>query len=811
MNQATPGGSPFKEHGWKFIERGISVLPIAPGSKRPGVWSAEHGWRGMPDWTKYAKRLPTDKEMEIWETWPDAGIGVVLGPVSNLVGLDKDYDIPNGGNDALNAIIPWSPIAKKGEKGWTMFYQYNGEKSCSFDVGGARVLDVLSDGRQTVIPPTIHPSGCSYVWITEESLDSILSTNELPKLPDNFLAQVAAVLAPYQNEADVKHQKTPVSKKAVDDAGQINTDLSIQAEYFRDLNRVALANLPDWVPKLVQTAKPHNNGYRCIATWRGVKNPNVGIDPSGIRDWGGNYGMTPVDLVMHANGLTFGKAVDVLRACLPSMQPTAPIQMTVGGVVATTPAVPLVLPWMKAAATPPPPVMLPPTTSLSAAPALPSFLHNPPGILGEITRWINATAPKSQPELSVAAAIALCSVVMARTYRTNLGNFSSLYLVMVAKSGEGKEHPQGCVEKALVAAGLEKLYAGSGYTSAGGVHSALLAAPAHIVAIDEIGKLLKMSRMSGQAHSEAALDKLVEAFGRCDGVMHPPVYSRMTLSESQAKQTVRVVFNPGITMLGATTPGTFYGNLTKDLVKDGFLGRCIVVESTQPRQLTQLVDRTDPPARVVDWCKAVHVTNAVEGDLAGMLSSEQPPQLVPVMLDDACLDEYRKYDAALMDAKDQAEGEGMDMLLVRTLEKALRLALIVALAKDPHTRRVTVDDFRWAYQYVSYYDMALVRAVVDEAIQNEHQESVKKAMGFFAKAVKAAKNEKNAGWARVLKEGAVPHSWLLRQMHMDKRRFETLIGTMVEARMISVIDHVKATAEYGFPGVVYSLDTSGEV
>ena len=206
----------YARFAWKLIERGISVVPIAPGSKRPGQWSAEHGWRGMSDWTRFAKRLPSEIELQHWETWPDAGIGVVLGPLSKLTCLDKDYDFK--GQDALDAIMPYSPVAKKGEKGWTRFYLYNGERSCSFDVGGARVLDVLSDGRQTVIPPTVHPSGCSYAWITEFGLDELLSVNELPMLPADFFEQVERVLAPYQQESDRQHQRRTVPPK--EESGQ---------------------------------------------------------------------------------------------------------------------------------------------------------------------------------------------------------------------------------------------------------------------------------------------------------------------------------------------------------------------------------------------------------------------------------------------------------------------------------------------------------------------------------------------------------------------------------------------------------------
>lgn len=786
MNEEKQDQSIFAEFAWKFLERDISVVPIAPGSKKPGQYSQEQGWRGMGDWTRFAQRMPTDIEIEHWEKWPDAGIGVVLGKLSGLVALDKDYDLPGGGNDALQALIPYSPVAKKGEKGWTRFYRWNGEKSCSFDVGGMRVLDVLSDGRQTVVPPTIHPTGLHYTWITEDTLDSLLSVAELPMLPDDFLQQVEKVLAPYQSDNDKKHQKRHVAPK--EDDGHINTDLSIQAEYFRDLNAAALSRLDDWVPKIIPTAKANHDGYRCIATWRNCKNPNVGIHPHGIRDWGGGYGMTAVDLVMYANGMPFQRAAESLRNCLALSEPE-PIQMTVGGQPqhqAHTPAVPAKLPplpWQKMVEQPAP-VMLPPTTSTQPEYALPGYLTNPPGILGDIARWITATAPKAQPELSLAAAIALGSVIMGRSYITQNGNMTSLYMVMVAKSTEGKEHPQACVEKVLAAAGFESLIGGAGYTSAGAVYSALHKSPVHLTAIDEMGKLLKLSRSKGNANSEAAIDKLVEAFGRLTGILRPPTYSNMTLTKTQREQmqTGKVIYNPAITLLGATTPGTFYENLTADLVKDGFLGRCIVVESKRPRQLTQWVTPTQPPERIIDWCKAVHSTGVLNGNLVEFNLPDQPATLIELPLSEACKAEFESIEVGLNDAKDDAEKDGMDAVLGRTLEKSVRLAMIAAKARDPNARQVELQDFQWAWKYVSHYDMLLVHSVREQRTENAHDAAMKKLVEIVKNAKKYATDKKFATAAR---DGLMPRGKLLALMKgMNSKQVGELIDTALEAGFI---------------------------
>ncbi len=783
--------SPYERRAYAYIERGYSVIPIAPGTKRPGQYSQEVGWRGMSDWERFHSRLPTEMELSIWYTWPEAGIGLLTGKLSGVVALDRDYDAD--GTEALEAIIPYTPVKKRGAKGYTAFFRYNGERSCSFNIAKARVLDVLSDGRQTLMPGTAHPDGHTYVYLTEDCLEDF-DPKDLPVLPDDFLDKVAAILAPYQTDEDKKYQKKTVALP--DNDGVINTSLSIQGEYFRDLNATALQKLDDWVPKLIPGAKRERDGYRCVATWRGVQNANVGVHPKGIFDFGGNYSMTAIDLVMQANQISFGKAVDMLREYI-MMSDDTPLTMTVNGAsaLATAPSdalpapteapksAPVVLPWQVPRTSKPAQVMLPPTTSVDPAPALPTFLMNPPGILGEISRWITATAPKSQPELSLAAAIALCSVVMGRTYRSQYGNWTSLYLVMVAKSTEGKEHPQSCVEKILSAAGLTHLIGGSGYTSSGAVYSALLKEPCHIATIDEMGKLLKTSRAKGQSHTEAALDKLVEAFGRQDGVLRPPTYSTMTMTRSVANtQTERVVHNPAITLLGATTPATFYENLTDDLVKDGFLGRCIVIESQQPRQLTRFVQRTEPPEKLLEWCKAVNVrTMEQTGDIAGMLPADMAANVIELPFDESCRPLMDAFEARLNDAKESSEAEGLDVLLGRTLEKSMKIAMVVCKAENPANKVVMPHHLEWSISFINHYDNALVRAVRKNRVNNQTDADVKKAIELVRNAKKYIGDK---AFGHILATGAMPHSKLLKLMKMGSRQFNEVIETAVEAGIL---------------------------
>ena len=100
----------------------------------------------------------------------------------------------------------------------------------------------------------------------------------------------------------------------------------------------------------------------------------------------------------------------------------------------------------------------------------PKDLFSPPGLLQTMFDFCEDIAQVPQPELSLVGSLALASVTCGRLYRTNMNNFSSMYFMGVAKSGQGKENIKTFVESVLNASEHEKLIVGDGYTSSGAVH-----------------------------------------------------------------------------------------------------------------------------------------------------------------------------------------------------------------------------------------------------------------------------------------------------------------------------------------------------
>lgn len=287
--------SPYSKVGGRLVDNGYSAIPIMPGTKQPGDYRITEWW-GTREWQRYCDRLPTSIEIELWDAWPDAGVCVPLDHRLKVIDIDTDdAELMT----AVLAVLPDSEVKKRGNKGFSAFYQGSPAiVSAPFSVGKTRVVDLLAYGRQTVLPPTIHPdTGQPYHWLGSDTLETV-SIGDLPALPDNVAELLAAALTPFGYEPQDEHHRLV--------AGEGET-------YWREVNDTALKNLPAWVPDLrLKGTKKHGRGYRVVAEWRGVEDANVSIHPEGIKDWGNDELHTPIDLVMLATGVDLQSATSFL-------------------------------------------------------------------------------------------------------------------------------------------------------------------------------------------------------------------------------------------------------------------------------------------------------------------------------------------------------------------------------------------------------------------------------------------------------------------------------------------------------------------
>ena len=170
--------SPFQKAAPRIRDHGYSILPIRPGQKFPI----------LKEWSKYCSESADQATLDMWMAWPGCNVGICLGQASGLTALDFDDDV-DGLHEKIEKLVGESPVKKAGKRGFTAFYRFGNERSGSYRVEGVTVIDVLANGRQTVIPPSLHPEGMKYRWLTPRTLENT-SVIDLPEIDPAALAKV---------------------------------------------------------------------------------------------------------------------------------------------------------------------------------------------------------------------------------------------------------------------------------------------------------------------------------------------------------------------------------------------------------------------------------------------------------------------------------------------------------------------------------------------------------------------------------------------------------------------------------------------
>jgi hypothetical protein len=183
----------------KLFENGYSPIPAYFKGKNPCI----------NDWQKFCETKPTEEQIETWNKdlhKNKINIGVACGGAKNenkLVVIDIDTD----DKEFLNKLPP-SSVRRRGKKGEARFFRLPPD-SLGLDSRAFPFLDILSNGRQVILPPSTHPEGMKYVWLTPDTLENT-RIEELPILPNDFLDKIT------QYSKHTKVESTGRNNKLVD-------------------------------------------------------------------------------------------------------------------------------------------------------------------------------------------------------------------------------------------------------------------------------------------------------------------------------------------------------------------------------------------------------------------------------------------------------------------------------------------------------------------------------------------------------------------------------------------------------------------
>ena len=400
---------------------------------------------------------------------------------------------------------------------------------------------------------------------------------------------------------------------------------------------------------------------------------------------------------------------------------------------------------------------------------LPEALLSAPGFVDELMAHTLKTAPYPNKTLAFAGALTMLAHLSGRRYRDKRNLRTNIYLIALAESGAGKDHPRKVNVNLAAAVGLMPTMADR-FASGPGLEDALLLKPASFFQIDEADTLFKCLQ-DKDSTTEQIYGALLQFFTSAD-----TVYSmrKKALQSASAKPNpfdklrAAGIREPHLVMLGTAVPRYFYQALSERALENGLLSRCLVLEAGERGKSGN--PHYEPfPERVRTAAEKFAREGGFEGiDLAKPEAPVAMPEPMVVPETDLATVAYRQVVAATEARYDAAPDTTGKALWTRAAEKTMKLALLYAISQNPQSPLITPEAVRWGWAIVDH----LTRRML-------YQASMYVADNNFD-----AYRQKAVRYLRDYGHGSLNHGQLLRYMHIDADTFRKVIDTLTESEMI---------------------------
>ena len=299
----------------------------------------------------------------------------------------------------------------------------------------------------------------------------------------------------------------------------------------------------------------------------------------------------------------------------------------------------------------------------------------PPGLVGDLARWINETAGKPQPMLSLGASIAYVGALASKRYQAIDTTRPNIYCIGVGVSGCGKEHARKQIKRLSKAAGVDKLLGGEEVTSDAAIEMELARHDGRLLYMwDEIGHMF--GAMKSQRASSSA-QKIIPMLMRMSTSSSSMYGGKSYASKEDARTTID---QPHVCLYGTTVPGRLYEGMDSSEMSDGWLGRVLVFESkTDPLRNRRASHDDTIPQSLID---AVRAINEHRPDMSGFddiaAATECCPTKIPFTVPaDEQLDLWNQTYHE-MKRTSILKKDGYEALWARGCEIGTKVALIIA-------------------------------------------------------------------------------------------------------------------------------------
>lgn len=329
----------------------------------------------------------------------------------------------------------------------------------------------------------------------------------------------------------------------------------------------------------------------------------------------------------------------------------------------------------------------------------------PPGMAGALAGFIYNSAPRPVKEVAIVGALGLLAGITGKTFVLPQSGLN-IYMILIARSAIGKEAMHSGIsivlDKLRNSIPAAQQFVDFGDMASGPALTKACASNASFVNVaGEWGRKLKrLSQEDGRDGPMQQLRTVMTNLYQKSG----PVSVVGGINYSKKDDSVGPISGVAYSMIGETTPGTFYESLTESMMEDGFLSRFNIVEYNGKR----------PPA---NKNPNLEMDPRLEEGLYGLvvqaLTLLSNFKTVPIMFDPSAKQMLDAFDHECDNEINQTDDESWRQMWNRAHLKVLRLAGILASADNYIQPTIYPNHVEWALGLVRRDIQIMSRKIQD--------------------------------------------------------------------------------------------------
>ena len=393
---------------------------------------------------------------------------------------------------------------------------------------------------------------------------------------------------------------------------------------------------------------------------------------------------------------------------------------------------------------------------------VPDKLLSIPGFIDDVVKLSMQSAPYPNRVLSFTGALALLAFLVGRKVQDKRDNRSNIYLIALADSGTGKDHPRKVNFNIAFRAGVAGAI-GDAFASGEGLEDALFMHPSMLFQADEFDCIFNTLKYSKDNRAESINEKLLKFYG-ASNTIYPLRKKASAKKKDGTVHEIAHIVNPNLVLLGTAIPQYFYESLSRRVLENGLVARCIIVEAGKRGEAgnPQPITPSDSLIRAATYLANLDVNGNLANEYPKPLIITETPEATAALreVQQECDRRYNFYEA-------QNEGAAK-ALWARAHEKVCKLAMLHGISSNVYNPLITDKSVKWAWKFIDHLTRRMLYMADSYVYENVFDEKCQKVI-------------------RMLREhgGRIKHAKLLNRFHDSLDNLKKVVETLMEQGILT--------------------------